>query len=165
LAVPRDAIVGIVLLAIAGIYWLGADAIPRSPLGGGVGAEGLPKALAYALAALSAILIVRSVWAKAAGGEQPLPGEAQGWRGHLRALGILVLGIAYIALLPYLGYALSIILLVGIAAWYNGKPLSWELVATAVVTGIAFYLLFVLFLDIRLPAGFLPDFAELAGFG
>jgi hypothetical protein len=165
LAIPRDAIVGIVLLAIAGIYWLGADAIPRSPLGGEVGAEGLPKALAYALATLSAILIARSIWEKRAGTERPLPEEARSRRGHLRALGILVLGIAYIALLPYLGYALSIILLVGIAAWYNGKPLSWELVATAVATGVVFYLLFVIFLDIRLPAGFLPDFAELAGFG
>lgn len=159
MAVPRDAIVGLFLLVIAGLYWLGADAIPRSPLSGSVGAEGLPKALAYALAVLAVLLIVRSVAMRAAtDAERPSPEEVRPkHRDHLRALGVLAIGVGYIVLLPYLGYALSIVLLVGVGAWYNGKQLSWTLAATALSTGVFFYLLFVRFLDIRLPSGFWPS--------
>lgn len=164
MAIPRDAIVGLALLAIAGLYWLGADVIPRSPLSGTVGAEGLPKALAYALAGLAAVLIARSFLEKrAAAAEWPQPEEVRSKRrDHLRALGVLMIGIGYIVLLPYLGYGLSVVLLVAAAAWYNGRPLSWTLLVTAVGAGVFFYLLFVLFLDIRLPAGVWPRL--IAGF-
>lgn len=165
MSIPRDTIVGICLLLLAGLYWWGAERIPESPLSGGVGADGLPKTLAYALAVLALVLIVRSLaLRKEAAVNRPSPAEAAETRHqHVRALGMLAIGIGYIVLLPFLGYFLSVILLVGAAAWYNGKSLSPTLAAVAVGTGIFFYFLFVRFLDIGLPAGFWPSLA--AGLG
>jgi putative tricarboxylic transport membrane protein len=159
MAIPRDAIVGLCLLALAVLYWLGAEAIPTSPLSGGVGADGLPKVLAYALGVLSLILIGRSLlMQKAALAERPTPQElAERRRRHLRAAGIFLLGVAYVALLPYLGYAVSILLLVAGVAWYNGKTPSPTLAAVALGTSVGFYLLFVRFLDIGQPPGLWPD--------
>lgn len=159
MTIPRDAVVGVCLLVLAVLYWFGADAIPRSRLAGGVGADGLPKALAYALGLLSLLLIGRSLamW-RAAAAEKPSPQEAaEQRRRHLRAAGMFLLGVGYLVLLPWLGYLLSIILLVGIAAWYNGKAPSPGLAAVAVGTGIAFYFLFVRFLDIGQPPGLWPS--------
>lgn len=159
MTIPRDAIVGACLLAVAVLYWLGADAIPESRLAGGVGADGLPKALAYALGLLSLVLIARSLamW-RAAEAERASPEEAaEQRRRHLRAIGMFALGAAYLVALPWLGYMLSVILLVGGVAWYNGKPPSLGLAAVAVGTGVLFYLLFVRFLDISQPPGLWPD--------
>lgn len=159
MTIPRDAIVGIALLALAVLYWFGADAIPRSRLAGGVGADGLPKALAYALGLLSLVLIGRSLamW-RAAQAERPSAKEAaEQRRRHLRALGMFGFGILYILMLPRLGYLLSVILLVGGVAWYNGKAPSPTLAAVAVGTGVLFYVLFVRFLDISQPPGLWPD--------
>jgi putative tricarboxylic transport membrane protein len=157
--VPRDVIVGLCLLALAVAYWLGADAIPRSRLAGGVGADGLPKGLAYALGFLSLLLIARSLamW-RAAEAERPGPQErAEERRRHLRAIGMFGLGALYLLLLPWLGYMLSVILLVGAVAWYNGKAPSPTMFAVAVGTGVLFYLLFVRFLGIAQPPGLWPD--------
>lgn len=159
MSIPRDTIVGLFLLVVAGLYWWGADEIPKSALSGGVGADGLPKTLAYALAVLSIVLIVRSLFLRrAVEAEQATPEEAaKARRQHVRAIGMFVIGIGYLVLLPYLGYVLSIMLLVGAAAWYNGKPFSWMLAGVAVGTGVFFYFLFVRFLDISLPMGFWPS--------
>ncbi|HEX2255258.1 MAG TPA: tripartite tricarboxylate transporter TctB family protein [Afifellaceae bacterium] len=159
MTIPRDTIVGVCLLALAVAYWLGADAIPTSRLAGGVGADGLPKALAYALGFLSLMLIGRSLamW-QAAQAERLSPEEAaEDRRRHLRAIGMFGFGTLYVLLLPWLGYLLSVILLVGGVAWYNGKAPSPMLVAVAVGTGVLFYFLFVRFLDIAQPPGLWPD--------
>ncbi|HLT01226.1 MAG TPA: hypothetical protein VK001_03565, partial [Geminicoccaceae bacterium] len=58
----RDTGVALVLLALAGLYWLGADQIRVSRLEGIVGAQAVPKSLALALAILSALLIVQELW-------------------------------------------------------------------------------------------------------
>lgn len=159
MSIPRDAIVGICLLLFAGLYWWGAERIPDSSLSGGVGADGLPKALAYALAALALILIVRSLALRTeAQVNRASPEEiAEARRRHWRAFGMFAIGLAYLLALPYLGYFVSIVLLVGAAAWYNGKPISPPLVAVAIGTGVFFFFLFVKFLDIGLPAGFWPS--------
>ena len=159
MTIPRDVVVGLCLLALAVAYWLGADAIPRSRLAGGVGADGLPKALAYALGVLSLVLIGRSLamW-RAAAAERASPEEAaQERRRLLRALGMFALGVLYLLALPWLGYLLSVILLVGSVALYNGKAPSPMLAAVAVGTGVLFYFLFVRFLDIRQPPGLWPS--------
>ena len=159
MVIPRDAVVGICLLAVAVLYWLGADAIPTSPLSGGVGADGLPKALAYALGVLSFILIGRSLLlAQAARAARLEPDEAaEQRRQHLRAGGMFLIGVGYVVLLPYLGYLLSIVLLVAAVSWYSGRAPSPTMAAVAVVTGVGFYFLFVRFLDIAQPPGPWPS--------
>lgn len=155
----RDVYVGLVVLALAGLYWLGADAIRESPLAGGVGADGLPKALAATLAFLSLLLIGRSfVFRRALVGPKISTEErAKRRQRHLRALGMLAIGIGYLLIVPYLGYILSVFLLMAATAIYNGRQASPSFWVTVAAGALFFYFLFVRFLDIPLPPGIWPD--------
>lgn len=161
----RDAWIGVVVLGCAVLYWLGADGIRVSPLDDPVGAGGLPKALAYALGGLAVLLIARSLALKRVAAGKPAaaaeaPAEASGpsvLRRHLRALGMLALGVGYLLLVPYLGYTLSIIGLVLAASLYIGASFGAKTLAIAGLGGVFFYLLFVQFLHIPLPPGIWPD--------
>lgn len=165
--VPRDVWVGAVMLAVAVLYWMAAAAIPTSPLEGTVGADGLPKGLGVALGALAVLLILRSLAMRlAVGPDEPRSAEEvrRARHAHLRALGMLALGVAYLLVVPYLGYLLSIILLMGGVAAYNGISPSPRLAAMAAAGAVLFYLLFVQLLGIPLPPGLWPDLlARLTG--
>lgn len=163
----RDTWIGMLILAFAVLYWIGADGIRISPLDGPVTAAGLPKVLAYALGALAVLLILRSQALKrmAASAPQPAPaepsvaeavesaGRSVTWQQHLRAVGMLGLGVGYLVIVPYLGYTLSIMLLLLTAALYIGARFGAKTLAFAGIGGVLFYLLFVQFLHIPLPAG------------
>ena len=153
-------IAGVVLLAFSVIFWLGADAIPKSRLGGSVGADGLPKTLAIALGVLSLGLIAQTLlMARAAAPAAAVERESRTERRnlHLRALGMIVIGAVYVAVVPYLGYVLSIALLLLAVALYNGKRPSRGLVLFTILGAVVFYVLFVQILDVPLPAGFWPS--------
>ena len=53
-------IVSLLLFVFSVAYWLAADALPKSPLAGQIGADGLPKMLGMALAVLSICLAVQT---------------------------------------------------------------------------------------------------------
>jgi len=157
---PRDAVIGVVVLAFAGLYWLGAGTIRRSTLeDAAVGAAGLPNTLAAVLAVLAVLLIVRSFVASprpaaamaSSSAPRPLP------HPHQRALAMLALGVGYLVVLPYLGYALAVMLLLGAVAVYNGRQPTPGLALFAVAGAAGFYVLFVRVLNIRLPGGIWPD--------
>ena len=152
-------IAGVVLLAFSVIFWLGADAIPKSRLGGSVGADGLPKTLAIALGVLSLGLIAQTVLmaraAPAAAEERERRIERRNL--HLRALGMIVIGAVYVAVVPYLGYVLSIARLLLACALYSGKRPSRGLGLFTILGAVVFYVLFVRILDVPLPAGFWPS--------
>jgi hypothetical protein len=161
MAIPRDAVVGTVILAAAGIYWHAAGTIRRSSLDDSVGAAGVPNALAVALACLALLLILRafvlSAWQAPRTVEavdEARPDEAP--RAHLRALGMLVLGVLYLLIVPVLGYTVSIAVLLAAVALYNYRKPTLELALFAVLGSAAFYLLFVRILGIPLPAGIWP---------
>jgi len=152
-------ITGSLLLIFSVVFWFGADAIPKSSLSGSVGADGLPKMLAIALGVLSAafiaqtLLMMRAAPAAANAGREEKSGE---FSLYLRAFGMIVIGVGYLVLVPYLGYMLTIGLLLLTVAIYNGKRPSAGLLLFAVLGSVAFYLLFVRILDVPLPAGFWP---------
>jgi putative tricarboxylic transport membrane protein len=152
-------ITAILLIAFAIVFWFAADAIPKSRLGGTVGADGLPKLLAVALGVLSVGLIVQTLLT-ARTAEPVLPARPERKRedriAHLRALGMIVIGAGYLAVVPYLGYLPSVALLLAVVALYNGKRPSLDLAAFAIVGAVVFYLLFVQLLDVPLPAGLWP---------
>ena len=154
----RDAIAGSATLILAGLYWVGADAIPESVLiGDGIGADALPKALAGALALFSAMLVARSVWAwRRTVPVDDAEAARERMRRHLRAAGMLLIGVAYVAAVGHLGYVLSVFALVCATAWYNGQPVAPRLWMVAVGMTAVFYLLFVKLLGIPQPAGFWP---------
>jgi putative tricarboxylic transport membrane protein len=155
----RDFAAGTVGLVLAGGYWLGADEIPRSSLiGKGIGADALPKALAVAMALFCAILIAQSVWRWRQAVGDVRPADAAVRRGkHLRAAGMLLIGLAYFLLLEEIGYPLSIFLLSAAASVYSGIRSPWKVVAFAAGITVGFYLLFVRLLGIHMPSGIWPD--------
>jgi len=155
---PRDAVVGAVILAFAGLYWLAAGTIRRSSLEDSIGAAGLPNTLAALLAGLAILLIVRSLLLRPRPVREPASeGPAEAPRAHLRAVGMLALGVAYLLIVPTLGYAVSVALLVGAVALYNHQRLSLRLALVAVFVAAGFYFLFVQLLNIPLPPGVWPD--------
>jgi hypothetical protein len=162
MTMPRDAIVGAVILAAAGIYWHAAGTIRRSSLDDSVGAAGVPNTLAAILAGLAVLLILRSLVLRSRQAprtveavDEARPDEAP--RAHFRALGMLVLGVLYLLIVPVLGYAVSIALLLAAVALYNHRKAALELALFAVLGSAGFYLLFVKILGIPLPAGFWPN--------
>lgn len=168
--IPRDIWIGIVTLIFAGIYWQAADGITISPLDGIVNAGALPKMLALALMLFSILLILRALMTevmylraarRAAGVASDRPEEEAGKQfsntQHLKAAGVLGIGIVYLLILPYLGYIVSVALLIGVMAVYIGAKPNAYTVSVAVGITIIFYLLFVQFLDIPLPSGFWPS--------
>lgn len=168
--VPRDIWIGIVTLIFAGMYWQAADGIAISPLDGIVNAGALPKMLALALMLFSILLMLRALLTevlylraarRAAGIVANRPEEEAGKQfsnaQHLKAAGVLGIGIVYLLILPYLGYIVSVALLIGVMAVYIGAKPNAYTVSVAVGITIIFYLLFVQFLDIPLPSGFWPS--------
>jgi putative tricarboxylic transport membrane protein len=154
---PRDTVVGAVVLAIAGVYWWAAGTIRRSSLDDAIGAAGLPNTLAAVLAGLALLLILRGLILR------PRPAQAAEVaassdvpRAHLRAAGMLTLGILYLLVVPTLGYALSVALLMAGVALYNHRPPKLDLVLFAIFGAAAFYVLFVKILGIPLPPGIWP---------
>lgn len=154
------------MLVLAVLYWLEADTIPISPLDGEVNAAAMPKMLAVALAFLSVLLgiqaMVQFVRARNEGHGQAANAssasakdKAAGWREHARALGLIALGSAFIALLPVLGYLISVALLIASVALYMGQRKSWQLLAVTLGVALCFQLLFVQVLHIQLPSGLL----------
>lgn len=166
MAMSRNVIAGLVLLALAVVYWLGADVIPRSPLSGTVGADGLPKLLAVILGTLACILVVQSILLPQRDGAETTSSPeaaAERRRLHLRALGMLALGIGYVAIIETAGYLVSVALLIAATAVYNGRRPSLGLASVVVVAAAVFYVLFVRVLNVPLPAGIWPELLRRVG--
>ena len=140
---------GVVALAAAAAYYAAARAIPSSLLDDVVGSGGLPKTYGLALAVLAVAQITRALASRrtAAGSA----GEVM--LSHRKTFGTLALGLGYGALLPWLGYAGSIAVLIAATAAYQGAGFNRR-VALVAVGGAAFlWALFVWLLGIPQPAG------------
>ncbi|HEY4191528.1 MAG TPA: tripartite tricarboxylate transporter TctB family protein [Mesorhizobium sp.] len=154
-----DTITAVALIAFAGIFWVAADRLPKSALGGGVGADGLPKFLAVALGLLSLILLVQSLLRK-----EQKPTEEPGsdedkpisLYAHMTSLGILVIGGISVLLLPILGYTATIALLLVAMALYHGQKFTWTVAIYGVLGAVLLYLVFEKVLAVPMPEGIWP---------
>lgn len=167
--IPRDVWIGLAALALGVWYWRAAGDIPISPLDGVVNAAALPRMLAVAMIVFSVLLILRALLVEAmflrAARRAAAPGgldrpEEEGLsftrNQHLKAAGVVAIGIVYLLILPWLGYVPSVILLIaGMSVYIGARAGLYTLGVAAAVAG-AFYLLFVVLLDIPLPAGWWP---------
>ena len=137
---------GATLVLSAAYYWM-ADRLPISQLSDAIGPEGLPKIYALALAALSLILIIGAVAdrraAQAAESRAPLS----------RVAGVLLIGVVYIVLAPWIGYPIAIAALIAATTYYQGGAFTREAGLVAVTGGVLFWLLFVVLMGIEQPAG------------
>ncbi len=168
-AAQRELVLGSATLGIAAVYYLLAIRIPQSDIADVIGAQGLPKTYASLLAGLSLILIVRAVVATrtqrvraaspaAATDATPAtrkPGLQRGvaWR----VFGMLMNGVIYILVVPWLGYILSIAALIAATVYYQGGELNRRAAAVAIGGAVFLWLLFVRLLHIAHPAGIWPS--------
>jgi len=143
--VRRDLVCAGLGLALAGAYYAAADALPTSLLADGVGAGGIPKLLAVALALLSLLLGARGLFLSSPAAAVDGP--------HLRALGIAGLGLVYVAAAPHLGYPLAIALLVAAATLYYGERLRPAVLVYAIGCAALLWLVFAKMLGVAMPAG------------
>jgi hypothetical protein len=160
----RDLVSGGILLVFSVVYYLAAAAIPASLLADSVGPGGMPKSYGIAMGILSILLIAQALYARrrAAIAGQPMrrdPNKTkEEIRSVLRAAGILAIGVVYVIVLPYLGYIVSLALLIAATAWYQERARMRWLWVSAVVGAVIFYVIFVQILQIAEPAGIWPSF-------
>ncbi len=151
----RDFIAGLVGLIFAIAYYAMATQIQNSQLADEVGPAGLPKIYAVLLGGFSALLMVRALLRPAvAGGNRPVGEELFAVR---RALGVLAIGVAYVVLVPWLGYPLAIALVIAAASLYGGGQISLRLAVIAALGALGLWFVFVFLLHIGQPAGIWPD--------
>ena len=155
----RDLLFGIATLVVAAAYYNLAAAIPQSDLADPVGPQGLPKVYAVVLAALSLILIARSLRRSASRPEAsnpesrvPNPGT-----GVARVIGMLLIGVAYIIALPWLGYLLSVAALITATIYFQGGVINGRSILVALSGAVCLWLLFIWLLRIQYPAGLWPS--------
>jgi len=161
----RDLLFGVATLVVAAVYYAFAAAIPQSDLADPVGPQGLPRVYALLLAALSLILIARSVrsrkpaWQNAEP-QNPEPSESRipdpGSR-LLRVVGMLLIGVAYIIVLPWLGYLLSVAALITATIYFQGGVINGRSILVALSGAVCLWLLFIWLLRIQYPAGLWPS--------
>jgi hypothetical protein len=151
--VNRDLVFGAVCLALAaGYHWMAA-AIPESALSDTVGPQGLPKSYAIVLGALSAILIARSSWKRGHRNASPSPLPSP---SPFRIAAMLLIGIIYLTVVPWLGYILSLTGLIAATTYYQGGGLNTRVAVVALSGALFFWALFVAVLGIPHPPGIWP---------
>ena len=146
-----DMAVGVVALAIAATYYALARGIPGSLLDDVVGSRGLPIVYAVALAGLALVQIARALVSSRSDAPQSTTSASGAF--NRRMLGTLALGAAYGVLLPWLGYAVSIGVLLAATAAYQGAGLNRRVVLVAAGGAAFLWALFVWLLGIPQPAG------------
>jgi hypothetical protein len=157
----RDLACGVLMLALAIAYYSVAAAIPQSTLADAVGPQGLPLNYAIALGILSILLIINTLLGRG-GGIQAVVGAAKSAEksdlyAALRAIGMLAIGVVYVAVLPWLGYIVSIaLLLLAIICYMEGRLNRWA-IPIAACGGVAFWIIFVEILQVPQPAGLWPS--------
>ena len=174
----RDLVFGSAAFALAVGYYLMATTIPVSLLADAVGPQGLPKTYAVLLGGLSLILISRSLvrgirlpaFARLRRGVAPVRGirlqpdsrfapvrDVRPKPDLWRVAGLLAIGVAYVVVVPWLGYLLSVAILIMATIYYQGGALNRQVVVVAMSGAVVFWLLFVMLLGIPQPPGVWPS--------
>jgi len=155
----RDLVFGSMTLALAAVYYALTVTIPQSQLADPIGPQGLPKTYAFVLAALSILVILRSIKRPAnlepgttnPESRIPNPGRIP------RVIGMLLIGVAYILVLPWLGYLLSVAALIAATTYFQGGSLGGRSILVAISGAVCFWVLFIWLLRIQYPAGLWPS--------
>lgn len=70
---------------------------------------------------------------------------------------MLLIGVAYILVLPWLGYLLSVAALIAATTYFQGGSLSGRSILVAISGAVCFWVLFIWLLRIQYPAGLWPS--------
>ena len=149
----KDLAGGIAATGIGSIYLYYSTQIRSSPLADSVGPAGTPKLLGILMIALGLLLCAQALY-RSLHIHAPAPSQWTGdGRRVLRAAGLLLLGIAYLAVVKTLGYTLSIALLIIFTALYQGAAIGCRLPVIGAAGGLVLWLIFDRLLGIVMPSG------------
>jgi len=149
-APSRDLVLGVVMLTVALAYYGLTTQVPESALDDAVGAVGLPRLYAVMLAVLCVVVMVRSLLAMFRHQRQR---SDDGPRPSWRFMGMVLIGVLYMAIVPWLGYVVSIAFLIASTAWYQGGSVNRGAIIVAASGALMLWLLFVVILRIPQPPG------------
>lgn len=154
----RDLVCGLIGFAIALVYLWAASDIPVSSLGDTVGARGVPTALGYALAGVSALFVGQRLIALRSGRCEMEAEESRGAfddpvAAFASAAGTVAICAAFIFMFETAGYVLSIALLILALCMYQRVRLDLRLLAIAGGGAFVLWLLFAVLLSVRMPVG------------
>jgi hypothetical protein len=150
-AMNKDVVSGGVLLLVAAVYYWATLQIADSSLSDEVGAQGLPRILAFLLAVLALLILMRGflVSPKRLATSDTDEGPDASLR---RALGFLAIAAGYVVVSPLVGYGPALALLIAAVAIYEGVKPSWRTAAVAIGGAAVFWLLFVQLLGVEQPS-------------
>lgn len=154
----RNVLGGIVATLIGVVYLYFASHLRSSALADSFGPRGMPLVYGWLTTGLGLILLGQALievfrmtpearW-------EHLGAE---WSGEgikiARAAGLFVIAFVYVGALPYLGYPLAMLLLIGVVAIYMGAVVNLRLAVIAGGGAAVLWLIFVVLLDVHMPMG------------
>jgi putative tricarboxylic transport membrane protein len=152
-----DRVTGALGLLLASVYLVFTRGIEDSMLADAVGAAGVPTGVGVVLFLASLLLFIKSWKSSAIQAEAKLDKSEEVVEGfehpHRQAAILLAILIAYVAVLPLLGYVLAIGLLVGSVAWFGGARKLQTIGVCMLVAGPFLWFLFDWLLEIHMPVG------------
>jgi len=147
---------GLVMLLIAGVFWHAGGAILVHPGDPGLGPRGLPQALCVLIAVFGLILTLAGAWRWRRQGPGVAPADLA--PVVLWVLPMAVLAFLYVPLVRQVQYLLPTIVMTALTlAIFGNRGWLWLGVAP-VVTGLIFYSVFFVLLQLYLPPGRLLNF-------
>jgi putative tricarboxylic transport membrane protein len=148
----KDVLSGVILLAVAVAYYWATGLIFDSSLSDEVGAQGLPRMLAFLLAGLALLIVGRGlVTARRPQLVADADHDDEKVAATPRALGFLAIAVGYVVVAPLFGFGPALALLIAAIAMYEGMRPSWRLALVAAGGAFVFWLLFVQILGVEQP--------------
>ena len=149
----RERLLAVGAAIFAGSLIAAARDIEDSMLSDAVGAGGVPQGVGIAMALAAVALFGKSFIAAAPAADDDVePGL--GWQAvAARTAGLVGILIGYGLLLPVLGYALTVSLLVLASGWLAGAPVKAPLLLFAALSGPLLWAMFDWALQVRMPVG------------
>lgn len=149
---------GVIAIVFGLAYLAVTMEIRVSALADGFGPRGMPLVYGWLMTGLGAILVLQSLAQTMRMTPQDRAAfQHKEWRGMgqqiIRAAGLLAIAVAYVVIVPVLGYALSLVLVIAAVALYMGATPSMRLVLISVGGAVLMWIIFVGLLDVRMPKG------------
>lgn len=149
----KDFVGGLVAIALGSLYLIFSFRQRVSALADTIGPAGIPKVLGILMLSLGIILCAQAIFQT----RKSFVPAATEWNGEarkiFRAFGLIIIGVIYLFLLAFLGYVLSIALLLVAIAFYLGAASSWRMILVAAGGAVLLWTIFVILLGVPMPAG------------
>lgn len=149
----RDRLLAVLTATFAASYITAARGIEDSLLADAVGAGGVPQGVGAVMLLAALALFAKSF--RAAPERAANADDARMPWQHvlLRCAGLVAILVGYGLLLPWLGYPLTVSLLVLAVGWLAGAALKLPLFAFAAASGPVLWAMFDWALKVRMPVG------------